>query len=147
MVLMIYNDQICKELLMPNLYNADYQIRLSATDYMLRADIVLQFERGGREWSLVSTSDYWIDVNERREEKHVIHNDDLINIKTNKGEKLIIIAAGDEIRLQTMEKYDLSGLREITIGRSPGNTIVYSFMSLISSSNAVLRRRIRMDPD
>lgn len=140
MVLMIYNDQICKELLMPNLYNADYQIRLSATDYMLRADIVLQFERGGREWSLVSTSDYWIDVNERREEKHVIHNDDLINIKTNKGEKLIIIAAGDEIRLQTMEKYDLSGLREITIGRSLGNTIVYSFMSLISSSNAVLRR-------
>ena len=29
MVLMIYNDQICKELLLPNLYNADYQIRLT----------------------------------------------------------------------------------------------------------------------
>ena len=33
MVLIIYNDQICKEILMPNMYNTDYQIRLDASDY------------------------------------------------------------------------------------------------------------------
>ena len=140
MVLMIYNDQICKELLMPNMYNADYQIRLDARDYMLRADIVLQFERGGSEWSLVSTSDYRIVDDKEKEKKRVIHNDDLINIETAKGEHLIIIAAGDEISLHAMEKVNLSGAREITIGRSSGNMIVYSFMTLISSSHAVLRK-------
>ena len=31
MVLIIYNDQICKEILMPNMYNTDYQIRLDAS--------------------------------------------------------------------------------------------------------------------
>ena len=60
MVLMIYNEQICKEILMPNLFNTDYQIRLSAGDYRLREDIDLQLERGGREWTLVSTQNYWI---------------------------------------------------------------------------------------
>ena len=46
MVLMVYNDQICKEILMPNLFNTDYQVRLSARDYGLRADIVLKLESG-----------------------------------------------------------------------------------------------------
>ena len=49
MVLMIYNEQICKEILMPHLFNTDYQIRLSAKDYRLSTDIILYLERGGKE--------------------------------------------------------------------------------------------------
>ena len=60
MVLMIYNEQICKEILMPHLFNTDYQIRLSAKDYRLSTDIILYLERGGKEWTLVSSKDYWI---------------------------------------------------------------------------------------
>ena len=140
MILMVYNDQICKEILMPNVFNADYQIRLSAKDYRLSADIVLKLERGGKDWTLVSTKDYWIIENGERVQRHTIRKDDLVNIDTVSNENLIILAADDEICFQVMEKYDLSGLREVTIGRSSGNMIIYSFMSLISSSHAVLRR-------
>ena len=55
MVLIIYNDQICKEILMPNMYNTDYQIRLDASDYGLKKDIVLKLERGESEWKIVGT--------------------------------------------------------------------------------------------
>ena len=140
MVLMIYNDQICKEILMPNLYNTDYQIRLSATDYKLRSDIVLKLERGGGEWSLVSTKEYWITDKGERVNKHKIVKDDLISIDTANRDHLIIITSGDEICLRMMEKYDLRGVREVTIGRASANTVTYSFMTLISSSHAVLRK-------
>ena len=52
MVLMVYNDQICKEILMPNLFNTDYHVRLSARDYGLRSDVELQLERGGKRLSV-----------------------------------------------------------------------------------------------
>ena len=140
MVLMVYNDQICKEILMPNLFNTDYHVRLSARDYGLRSDVELQLERGGQDWTLVSTAQYWISEGGEKVESHVIARDDLINIDTLSGEHLVIIAADDEINFHAMEKYDLSGMREVTIGRTPDNMIVYTFMSLISASHAVLRR-------
>ena len=108
MVLMVYNDQICKEILMPNLFNTDYQVRLSARDYGLRADIVLKLERGGRDWTLVSTADYWINDKGEKVVSHSIIKDDLINIDTLSGEHLVIIASDDEINFHVMEKYDLS---------------------------------------
>ena len=140
MVLMVYNDQICKEILMPNLFNTDYHVRLSARDYGLRSDVELQLERGGQDWTLVSTAQYWINEGGEKVESHVIARDDLINIDTLSGEHLVIIAADDEINFHAMEKYDLSGMHEVTIGRTPDNMIVYTFMSLISASHAVLRR-------
>ena len=143
MVLMIYNEQICKEILMPHLFNTDYQIRLSAKDYRLSTDIILYLERGGKEWTLVSSKDYWIKEGTERTARHTIKKDDLFTIDTVRGDHLVIIAAGDELCLHAMEKYDLSGLNEVTIGRSTGNMITYSFMSLISSSHAVLRREGR----
>ena len=143
MVLMIYNDQICKEILMPNLFNTDYQVRLSAREYSLRADIVLQLERGGRDWTLISTADYWINEKGEKAVSHTISKDDLINIDTLSGEHLVIIASDDEINFHVMEKYDLTHLHEVTIGRTPENMVVYSFMSLISSCHAVLRREGR----
>ena len=127
----------------PHLFNTDYQIRLSAKDYRLSTDIILYLERGGKEWTLVSSKDYWIKEGTERTARHTIKKDDLFTIDTVRGDHLVIIAAGDELCLHAMEKYDLSGLNEVTIGRSTGNMITYSFMSLISSSHAVLRREGR----
>ena len=141
MVLIIYNDQICKEILMPNMYNADYQIRLGASDYGLREEIVLKLERRESEWKIVSTSEYRITMREGTTSSHTIRKDDLIRIDTRSGDHLIILASDVPISLQTMEKYDLRGVDKVTIGRSPDNTIVYSFQSLISGIHAVLQRR------
>ena len=132
MVLIIYNDQICKEILMPNMFNADYQIRLGASDYGLKEDIVLKLERGESEWKIVSTSEYWITMREGTTNSHTIAKDDLIRIDTRSGDHLIILAADVPISLQTMEKYDLRGVNQVTIGRSDDNMVVYSFQSLIS---------------
>lgn len=141
MVLIIYNDQICKEILMPNMYNTDYQIRLDASDYGLKKDVVLKLERGESEWKIVGTSEYWITMREGAANAHTIAKDDLIRIDTRSGDHLIILAADVPIALKTMEKYDLQGVDRVTIGRSQDNTIVYSFQALISGVHAVLQRR------
>lgn len=141
MVLIIYNDQICKEILMPNMYNTDYQIRLDASDYGLKKDIVLKLERGENEWKIVGTSEYWITMREGAANSKAIAKDDLIRIDTRSGDHLIILAADVPIALQSMEKYDLQGIDKVTIGRSDDNTIVYSFQALISGVHAVLQRR------
>ena len=141
MVLIIYNDQICKEILMPNMYNTDYQIRLDASDYGLKKDIVLKLERGESEWKIVGTNEYWITMRDGVADSRSIAKDDLIRIDTRSGDHLIILAADVPITFQTMEKYDLRGIDKVTIGRSDDNTIVYSFQALISGVHAELQRR------
>ena len=44
MILIIYNKQICREVLLPNLFEADYRLPLSRNEYHLRRDLDLHLE-------------------------------------------------------------------------------------------------------
>lgn len=50
MILLIYNQKMCREILLPNLRDSDYAISISGKAYGLRQDIRLLLEITGVTW-------------------------------------------------------------------------------------------------
>ena len=60
MILLIYNEMVCREELLPNVYDTDYRVRLHKSIYSLHDDITLQLERTAAGWTLRSGQDYQV---------------------------------------------------------------------------------------
>ena len=138
MILMVYNKQICKEFLLPNIHDADHTIYLHHDIYRLKKDLEIRLENSDRGWELVSTADYYVKTGGMREERHTLCHQDKMDIKTTEGERFQILVADCMLTLQVMEKYDIDMMKQISIGKTAGNLIQYQFMELVSASHAVL---------
>ena len=142
MILMIYNEEVLHEILLPNVYDTDYPILLSGGTYALRRDLTLRLERTEEGWFLHAAEDeYEIHAAHQIVPSHRFADEDLIRIVTPFKERLYILSSIDETRFQQMEKYDLTALSEISIGRNASSAISYRFLGLVSQSHAVLSRR------
>lgn len=139
MILLVYNKQICKEFLLPNLHDADHEIRLYHDLFHLKEDIALKLEITGEVWCLKSW-EYSILCNGVSEKSHLLKNEDIIEIKTSDGDRLKIIVVESCLSFHVMEKYDISSMKEISIGKGNGNIIQYKFMELVSLNHANLQR-------
>jgi S-DNA-T family DNA segregation ATPase FtsK/SpoIIIE len=138
LILMVYNKQICKEFLLPNIHDADHTIYLHHDIYRLKKDLEIRLENSDRGWEIVSTADYYVKMAQVREDRHILHHQDIMEVKTADGERFQILAADCMLTLQVMEKYDLRMMKQISIGKTAGNLIQYQFMELVSASHAVL---------
>lgn len=138
MILMVYNKQICKEFLLPNIHDADHTIYLHHDIYRLAKDLEIHLENSSRGWEIISTDAYYVKTDRVREERHILHHQDIIEIKTASGDRFQILTADCILTFPVMEKYDIRMMKEVSIGKTAGNLIQYQFMELISASHAVL---------
>ena len=60
MILMVYNKLVCKEFLLPNLHDVDYEIRLYQDIFHIKRDVELSLENSSRGWEIVSVETYYI---------------------------------------------------------------------------------------
>lgn len=93
MILMVYNTQICKEFLLPNLHDADYTIYLRRDIYQLRQDVILKLENSSKGWELIGSEGYQIKTKKTYKERHLLCHQDIINIRTQGGDCFQIIVA------------------------------------------------------
>ena len=140
MILLIYNEKVCKEVLLPNVYDMDYRVRMHRSIYNLREDITLELERTPNGWSILTGKDYEIFSEGRLEKAVLLKGERILQIRTRHREGLFIIAADVPIAFHVMNKYDISRMQEISIGSGEENMISYAFMGLVSGAHAVLRR-------
>lgn len=138
MILMVYNKQVCKEFLLPNIHDADYMIALPHEMYGLVEDVDIKLENSSIGWELVNNENYRVWVNQENRERCLLHHEDIVGIKTENGEQLQIIVVDSAITFRVMEKYDISMMKEISIGKNSGNLIQYRFMELVSGFHANL---------
>lgn len=140
MILMMYNQKVCKEFLLPNIHDADETIYLPHNIFGLKKDLVLYLEKSMRGWELKTHGEYEIEEKKIREETHLLQDGDILDIITAERERFQVIAAENSLKFQVMEKYDLSMMKEVSIGGNNGNLIQYQFRELVSASHAVLKR-------
>lgn len=138
MILMVYNKQICREFLLPNIHDADYSIYLHHDIYRLKEDLEIHLENSVRGWEIISTDAYYVKVERVREERHILGHQDIIEIKTMSGDRFQILVADCSLTFPVMEKYDIRTMKEVSIGKTAGNLISYQFMELVSAAHAVL---------
>ena len=63
-----------------------------------------------------------------------------MDVRTLEGDRIQIIAVDCVPDFMVMEKYDISGMKEVSVGKSDGSLIQYQFMELVSASHAVLKK-------
>lgn len=140
MILMVYNTQICKEFLLPNVHDADYTIHLRRDIYQLKQDVELKLENSSGGWELLKGEDYQIEADGACRARHLLRHQNIVIISTQAGDRFQIIAVDCTLNFMVMEKYDISSMKEVSVGKSEGSLIRYQFMELVSGSHAVFQR-------
>lgn len=140
MILMIYDKQVCKEFLLPNLHDVDYKIYLYREIFRLKQDIELSLENSSKGWEIVSTEAYYVKTEQMRKERHLLQNEEIVEIKTESGERLQMIVVDSQPCFPVAQKYDIHMMKEVSVGKSTGNLIQYRFMELISASHVTFIR-------
>ena len=141
MIIMVYNSQICKEFLLPNLHNADYTIHLRRDIYHLKNDVRLRLENSVCGWELSDDETYQVKVNQIYKGRHLLKDQDIITIKTMDGDRFQMIVVDSTPNFMVMEKYDIRVMKEVSVGKSAGNLIQYQFMDLVSASHATFQKK------
>ena len=140
MILLIYNQKMCREILLPNLRDSDYAISISGKAYGLRQDIRLLLEITGVTWKIKADETYQLRKSGIFCENVVLEEHEKLVIRTKRGEELELIVADSGLSFLTLEKYDFRQMSQISIGAAPQNEICYEFENLISSYHAELQR-------
>ena len=135
MILMVYNKLVCKEFLLPNLHDVDYEIRLYQDIFHIKRDVELSLENSSRGWEIVSGETYYIKENQVRIQRYLLRDNGIVEIKTMDGERFQVIAVDCQLSFPITKKYDIGMMKEISVGKSIGNLIRYQFMDLISASH------------
>ena len=108
MILLIYNERVCREVLLPNVYDTDYRVRLHKSVYSLQEDITLEMERSGPDWTMRAGRNYKIYEKGHPVRNLLIRGDQILQLHTRSKEVLIIMTVDVPIAFHVMEKYDIS---------------------------------------
>lgn len=140
MILMVYNPQICKEFLLPRLYDADYEIRLEKEIYHLKQDVEMKLEVTSGSWELICGEGYQIKAEGGYRERIRLRHQDILTVKTRVGDRFRLLVVDCSLNFLVMEKYDIREMKEVSVGSSEGSLIRYQFLELVSADHAVLHR-------
>lgn len=138
MIIVVFGTDVYKEYVLPNLLDTEYSVTLEAGIFHLRKDMELLLEVDSQGWKYLPAGEYRI---ERRTEEEYISHGEIAELITLKNEKLQLIAADFHPGFLVLEKFDLAGTAQITIGKQEDNTICYNFQNLISGYHGILERR------
>lgn len=135
---MVYSKLVCKEFLLPNLHDVDYKINLYSNIFHLRKDVEICLENSTKGWEIISTEAYQIKCEHVIEERHLLQNGKILEIVTENGERMQLIAIESKMSFPVARKYDIRSMKEISVGKGTGNLVQYRFMELISNSHMTL---------
>ena len=140
MILMIHTDHACKEYVLPCLYKHDFSIVLSKQIFDFKKDITIKLEIIEENWRFSVSTDYWILKENELCFKQSIQTGDIFDFISEQGERAAIIVCKREEHFKSFQKYDVSHVSEITIGKDENNAIVYDFHGLVSRKHARIYR-------
>ena len=141
MILMIHTVDSCKEYVLPGLYNSDFSIVLPKDTFGFSKDITLYMETVENIWSFSNHSNYMVLRKNQPYFEQQLQNGDILELLLEQGESAAIIVCEREEGLKSFQKYDVSGVSQITIGKNTENMIVYDFYGLVSREHGLLYRK------
>lgn len=141
MIIMLFQKDAFKEILLPNVDNTDYKIFIDKKDFNIKKSFHLMFEVIDRKWRIkAEDKSYQLIHHKLTLDTVEISGEEIVTIKTVYGEIIKGITFDSEFSLASYQKYDLIKTNEINIGKAEDNTIVYEFMNLISKSHCSIVR-------
>ena len=137
-IVMAYAEDGYQEYILPEIYDADYEILLNKQLFGLREDLHVSLEIVDGKWKFVKRKEYSLLTNERKkgfqktlEDGQVYYLKDLI------GNKITLVVLSCEEQFPTFQKFHLTECNQISIGKDKDNAISYDFLGYISKSHCV----------
>lgn len=135
MILIIYQNDIMKEVLLPNINNSEYKLFIEKSIYFLKNSFYLTFESVNDKWYISEGKNYAITYNHEQKERLCLNESEMFNIRTDKGELIKCITVSNQFNFTAFDKFLIKHLNEITIGRSTENLIQYEYKNMVSGNH------------
>ena len=140
MILILVNEQICREIALPDIVNTDYRIHLPAERFRLREDLNILLENTGGFWEITGSEKYSIRAHSRFYSRYRMTGGESVRIGLAGGGYVGIHVIDQHPDPCSMQKFEVDDGQVITIGRKAGNTIRYEEGVMVSGTHAVLTR-------
>ena len=135
LILSIYTGTVYREVYLPVLNDADYELSLPADVFGLSRDLRLSMEAMDGEWRFLSGKDYRILRDDVPFEGKALKSGQLIHVRSDGEKALAILVWASATELSASRKYRVMKNR-VTIGKDPENDICYPAQRLISRRHA-----------
>lgn len=138
LIFSIYTSNVYKEVHLPVLDDADYELFLRAGELLLSRDLTLKLESTEGEWRFKASPDYSVQFNKTSFEGEAIQPGQLIHVKSDSADVVAIFVWSAVSQLEAFRKYQVqTGL--VTIGLDPKSDICYAVQNVISREHAEIR--------
>lgn len=139
-ILAVYSQNVFKEYILPSINNSDYSLILDKALFGLADDIALKMEVIEEKWSFLPDASYRIKKEDTPFENREIHADDLLNVVIKDQLSISVLVCEPACILSAYSKYDLSSIKELSIGKNPENVVRYTFREFVSKKHARIVR-------
>lgn len=136
--LSVYTDNTFKELFLPSINNADYTLVLERGDFGIPSDVSLKMEVLNDRWIIFADDGYRLVQNGEDKEQINFRNKNSFKVVTDDNMEFSFVAIESERSIETIGKYDIKNISEITIGKSSECDIQYEGIGLVSRLHAKL---------
>lgn len=140
LILAVYSQDAFREYQLPPLNNADYAIVLRSDFFHLRRNLNLRLEVLGGAWSFKKDRQYRLRLNDADYNGEGLQDQDVLNLYVEGEKDITLIVKYVDSVFHPYEKFSLTGVSRITIGKEPENDITYDSMQLVSRHHAVIKR-------
>ena len=140
-VMMVYTGDALKEFVLPALDNSDYPVTLDKNMFHMKENVNLWLEVMKGEWRFHESLEYELKKEGESYFNKTIKSGDVAELVTASGETLSVIILEKKNSFVPFQKYEISGLNEITVGKNESCYIQYDFLHLVSRNHALFKRR------
>lgn len=142
-ILSIYCASAFKEYLMPAVKNADTSIMLSKSVFSLYDDVELPMENIENKWHIEKLDEGYIHytISKLPYEKQALQDGDLLTLTLLGGQVINIIVKEVKESFHVYQKFDISNITTVTIGKNDTNMLQYNNLNLVSREHCNIVRR------
>ena len=142
-VLSIYSKKAFKECLLPAINNADYSLVIQKELFELSEDFELSMEIMDGKWNFQDFEEgsLFYTATKKDYTGEILKDKDVLSVVSKSGEKISIIIKETDCSFAVYEKFSLSNINEITIGKGEHNIFCYDMLSLVSTDHASIKKQ------
>lgn len=140
-ILMAYASDGYQEFVLPDIDNADYMILLDKEVFGMENSLELLMEIVDGDWRFVRKKGFRLQKRNGNEGFGERLEDGMVlNLTSQTGLKLVLLTLICQDSFPAFQKYNLSSINQVSVGKDADNHIQYDFGGFISGSHAVLFR-------
>lgn len=143
-VLSVYSQSAYKEFVLPAIHNAETVLVMDRKLFQLREDLELGLEEVDQRWAFLPSPNCQVKGSLGGEDALVLIDQANYRLESVYGEILSVIVQIKPTSFLNYSKYDVSSVKEITVGSDPQAAVLYSYqysgLQYISKKHAVIHK-------